>query len=102
MLYKLVNEPAKEMSRVVVACLTFAVTLPTKIFVFADAANGAFVFLGIANTKLGTDQLLHTPRFQMDESMLPVGAAMHASVATTFLQQQYKHFMKQQQHKSEL
>ena len=85
-----------------VACLTFAVALSTKIFVFADAANGAFVFLGIADTKLGTDQLLHTPRFQMDESMLPVGAAMHANVAMTFLQQQCSQFTKQHQHKSEL
>lgn len=85
--------------------LEFVVTFSTKIdryLVCADAANGAFVFLGIANTELGTNQLLHTPHFQMDESMLPVGAAMHANVAMTFLQQQCKQFTAQQQHKSEL
>lgn len=52
----------------------------------ADAANGAFVFLGIGDAELGTDQLLHTPHFQMDESMLPVGAALHANVAFKLLQ----------------
>lgn len=69
----------------------------------AEAAPGAFVFLGIANPQLGTDQLLHTPRFQMDEAMLPVGAALHANVALAFLQQHATvHASKQQQHDSEL
>lgn len=67
-----------------------------------DAAPGAFVFLGIADAQLGTDQLLHTPRFQMDESMLPVGASLHANVALEFLQQFGTRHATQHQHGPEL
>ena len=49
-------------------------------------SEGAFIFLGIGNATLQTDQKLHTPRFRMDDSMLPVGAALHASVAMQYLQ----------------
>jgi len=49
-------------------------------------AEGAFIFLGIGNATLQTDQKLHTPRFRMDDSMLPVGAALHAIVAMQYLQ----------------
>jgi len=52
----------------------------------ADVADGAFIFLGIANTTLQTDQKLHTPRFKVDDSMMPVGAALHASVAMQYLE----------------
>ena len=54
----------------------------------AEAAPGTFVFLGIGDEKSGTANKLHTPRMQMLESQLPVGASLHASVALEWLQQQ--------------
>jgi len=51
-----------------------------------DVAEGAFIFLGIGDATLQTDQKLHTPRFRMDDSMLLVGATLHASVAIQYLQ----------------
>ena len=54
----------------------------------AEAAPGTFVFLGIGDEKSGTANKLHTPRMQMLESQLPVGASLHASVALKWLQQQ--------------
>ena len=46
---------------------------------------GAFTFLGIRNETAGSVHGLHTPRFQMDEVQLPVGAALHVAVAVHFL-----------------
>ncbi len=47
----------------------------------------AFVMLGIGNATLGTDVSLHNHMFQMDESQLHVGAALHASLAFEALSQ---------------
>lgn len=47
----------------------------------ADAVPGAFTFLGIRNEDVGSVHGLHTPRFQMDEAQMPLGAALHATVA---------------------
>ena len=47
----------------------------------ADAVPGAFTFLGIQNEKAGSVHGLHTARFQMDEAQMPLGAALHATVA---------------------
>lgn len=52
---------------------------------YADAVEGVFVFLGIGNSTLQTAEKLHTPRFKMDDSMMPVGAALHASMALQYL-----------------
>lgn len=52
---------------------------------YADAVEGVFVFLGIGNTTLQTAAKLHTARFKMDDSMMPVGAALHASMALHYL-----------------
>lgn len=52
---------------------------------YADAVQGVFVFLGIGNSSLQTTEKLHTPRFKMDDSMMPVGAALHASMALEWL-----------------
>ena len=53
---------------------------------YADAVQGVFVFLGIGNSSLQTTEKLHTPHFKMDDSMMPVGAALHASMALQWLQ----------------
>ncbi|CAL5224261.1 g6919 [Coccomyxa viridis] len=47
----------------------------------ADAVPGAFTFLGIRNEDAGSVHGLHTARFQMDEAQMPLGAALHATVA---------------------
>ena len=47
----------------------------------ADAVPGAFTFLGIQNEEAGSVHGLHTARFQMDEAQMPLGAALHATVA---------------------
>ena len=47
----------------------------------ADAVPGVFTFLGIRNETIGSVHGLHTPRFTMDEAQLPLGAALHASMA---------------------
>ena len=44
-----------------------------------------FTFLGIRDEALGSVHGLHTPRFKLDESVLPLGAAMHVALATEFL-----------------
>lgn len=52
----------------------------------ADAVPAAMSFLGIRNESVSSVHGLHTPRFRMDESQLPVGAALHAAVALGFLE----------------
>lgn len=46
-----------------------------------EKVPGAIVFLGIGNRTLGTDVNLHNPRFQMDETQMPLGAALHVEMA---------------------
>jgi len=46
---------------------------------------GAFTFLGIHNESAGSVHGLHTPRFQMDESVLHLGSALHAAFALQFV-----------------
>ena len=41
----------------------------------------SFIFLGIRNESAGSVHGLHTPRFTMDEGVMPLGAALHASMA---------------------
>ena len=63
-------------------------TLAGEDFSFYTHAAGVpscFTFLGIRNEKLGSVHGLHTPRFKLDESVMKLGAAMHAGLATEFL-----------------
>lgn len=46
---------------------------------------GVYSFLGISNETAGSVHGLHTPNFQMDESVLPMGAALHAAFALHFV-----------------
>ncbi|PNW75781.1 hypothetical protein CHLRE_12g560800v5 [Chlamydomonas reinhardtii] len=48
--------------------------------------QAAFTFLGIGDPAKGTNAGLHTPRFQVDEEQMPLGAALHAAVAVRWLQ----------------
>lgn len=45
-----------------------------------------FTFMGIGNATLGSDVSLHNPNFRMDESQLPLGAALHAAFALRYLE----------------
>ena len=55
-------------------------TSPNHLHVIADAVPGAYVWLGTGSGP-GTNHGVHTPTFKMDESQMPLGAALHASVA---------------------
>ena len=55
--------------------------LVTLACVSTDTVPGVFTFLGIRNESVGSVHGLHTPRFTMDEAQLPLGAALHASMA---------------------
>jgi amidohydrolase len=48
---------------------------------FLEARPGAFIFVGARNEALGIDAPHHTPRFDIDESALPLGAELLARLA---------------------
>ncbi|GAX76830.1 hypothetical protein CEUSTIGMA_g4276.t1 [Chlamydomonas eustigma] len=52
---------------------------------YGQLVPSVFSFLGIGDKELGTDASLHNPRFRMDDSQMPVGAALHAATAIHFL-----------------
>lgn len=57
---------------------------------FSEAVQGEshFYFVGIRNESAGSVHDAHSPHFRVDEGALPYGAAMHATLAMTYLQQQ--------------
>ena len=50
----------------------------------ADVIPGVFYWLGIYNESAGSVDGVHTSRFRMDENQLPVGAALHTSLALEY------------------
>ena len=52
---------------------------------FSGERPGAFFYLGAGNPAKGIIHAAHSPRFDIDEDALPVGAAMMAGVALNFL-----------------
>ncbi|KAK9122846.1 hypothetical protein Sjap_012448 [Stephania japonica] len=52
---------------------------------YSEKMATAFFFVGIRNESLGSVKMLHSPFFTVDEEVLPVGAALHASVAMAYL-----------------
>lgn len=55
---------------------------------FSEAVPGShFYFVGIRSDAAGSVHDAHSPHFLVDEGALPYGAAMHASLAMTYLQQ---------------
>lgn len=52
---------------------------------FGQLVPSCFVWLGIQNEALGSVHALHNPHFLLDDDVLPVGAAMHASLAVSAL-----------------
>ncbi|XP_031121662.1 IAA-amino acid hydrolase ILR1-like 1 [Ipomoea triloba] len=52
---------------------------------YLDKVPGAFFFIGVKNEKTATAFPPHSPYFTVDEDVLPVGAAVHAAFAYTYL-----------------
>jgi amidohydrolase len=52
---------------------------------YMELIPGAMAFVGAGNKDKGTDRPLHTERFDIDEDVLPMGAALHAQFALDFL-----------------
>jgi len=50
------------------------------------------MFIGIRNETLGSVHNLHSPNFKLDENVLPLGAALHASLAMSYLERQQEGF----------
>lgn len=52
---------------------------------YLNEVPGSFLFLGTRNERTGAIYPPHSPHYTMDEDVLPVGAAIHASFAVSFL-----------------
>ncbi|KAJ8490681.1 hypothetical protein OPV22_012402 [Ensete ventricosum] len=52
---------------------------------FSHRMPSALFWLGMKNQTLGPGYPLHSPHFFLDEQALPIGAALHASVAKAYL-----------------
>ncbi|PON75635.1 Amidohydrolase [Trema orientale] len=52
---------------------------------YQEAIPGYFFFLGMENKTLGKPESSHSPYFQINEAALPYGAALHASLAASYL-----------------
>ncbi len=52
---------------------------------YLEKIPGTFVFLGAENREKGIIYPQHHPRYDIDEDILPVGAALHAAVALEYL-----------------
>jgi IAA-amino acid hydrolase len=69
---------------------------------YGQMVPSVFTFLGIGNHELGTDASLHNPNFRMDDSQMPVGAALHAATAIQFLSSAAELLQKKRVKKDEL
>lgn len=64
----------------------FPVTMGAEDFSFFTQRTKAAIFvLGIKNETLGAGKPLHSPYFFVDEEALPLGAALHAAMAVSYL-----------------
>ncbi|XP_074591444.1 IAA-amino acid hydrolase ILR1-like 3 [Curcuma longa] len=54
---------------------------------FSQRMPSAMFWLGVGNESLGPSHPLHSPYFFLDEQALPFGAALHAAVAMSYLEQ---------------
>lgn len=52
---------------------------------YQEKIPGTFLLLGMRNEKLGSIHSAHSPHYTVDEDVLPVGAAIHAAFAYTYL-----------------
>ncbi|HEX7621730.1 MAG TPA: amidohydrolase [Anaerolineales bacterium] len=62
------------------------ITMGSEDFAFVlEKVPGCFFFIGSANPEKGLDAGHHHPRFDIDESALPLGAALMAAAVSDFL-----------------
>ncbi|KAM6585245.1 hypothetical protein CsatB_012247 [Cannabis sativa] len=52
---------------------------------YQEVIPGYFFFLGMKNTSVGKPESAHSPHFYINEEALSYGAALHASLASTYL-----------------
>ncbi|KDP21295.1 hypothetical protein JCGZ_21766 [Jatropha curcas] len=57
---------------------------------YQEKVPGSFLFLGIRNEKLGCVHPPHSPYFTVDEDVFPIGAAVHAEFALSYLSDSLK------------
>jgi amidohydrolase len=57
---------------------------------YLQKVPGTFAFLGIENKEKGIIYPHHHPKFNIDEDILPLGTALHVSVAVEYLREQQK------------
>ncbi|WRX31428.1 Peptidase M20 - like 10 [Theobroma cacao] len=52
---------------------------------YSQVVPAAFYYIGIRNETLGSVHTGHSPYFMIDEDVLPIGAAVHATIAERYL-----------------
>ena len=52
---------------------------------YLDKVPGSFLLVGMRNERTGSVYAPHSPYFNIDEDVLPVGAAIHAAFAHSYL-----------------
>ncbi|EEF48330.1 IAA-amino acid hydrolase ILR1-like 6 [Ricinus communis] len=52
---------------------------------YSQVVPAAFYYIGIRNETLGSTHTGHSPYFMIDEDVLPIGAAAHATIAERYL-----------------
>ncbi|KAJ9709086.1 hypothetical protein PVL29_000859 [Vitis rotundifolia] len=52
---------------------------------YLEKVPGSFLFLGMRNEKAGSTYPPHSPYYVLDEEVLPIGAAIHAAFALSYL-----------------
>ncbi|XP_044480387.1 IAA-amino acid hydrolase ILR1-like 6 [Mangifera indica] len=57
---------------------------------YSEVIPAAFFYIGIRNESLGSIHTGHSPYFLIDEDALPIGAAVHATIAERYLYEQGK------------
>ncbi|PON46572.1 Amidohydrolase [Parasponia andersonii] len=52
---------------------------------YLEKVPGSFLLLGAGNEKIGATYIPHSPYYVVDEDVLPIGAAIHAAFAVSYL-----------------
>ena len=52
---------------------------------YSQKIPAAFFMIGVSNETLKSNKNLHSPYLVIDEEVLPIGAALHAAVAISYL-----------------
>ncbi|KAK4757413.1 hypothetical protein SAY87_018714 [Trapa incisa] len=73
----LLGEPNMLLSSMIMAAEDFGF--------YAQKMPSAMYFIGTKNESSGPHRSLHSPYLEIDEEVLPIGAALHASVAISYL-----------------